>query len=82
MQDIQRKIIGILCDVKEGSLSAESLNSNSNIVNDAGIDSLQMINFMLKVEEEFGIEIDFDNFDFSHLESIQVFADYIAGVRQ
>lgn len=80
-EERKEKIIKILVEVKEGKLQIEGLSGGSSIINDVGLDSLQMINFMLKVEEEFGIIIDFDNFDFSNLDSIQTFSDYIAGVR-
>jgi len=73
------KIISILAELKEDEGLIEKLNGDSSIVDDVGLDSLQMINFMLRIEEEFEIEIDFDNFDFSYLSSIQSFVAYISG---
>lgn len=79
--ELNEKIIRILAEVRQGELQTDELNGNSSIVNDVGLDSLQMIDFMLKVEEEFEITMDFDNFDFSTLDSIQTFSDYIAGAK-
>lgn len=77
MSNKLEEIFTILQEVKEGSLDLEQLNPNTSIVDEVALDSLQMISFMLKVEEKFGIEIDFDSFDFSYLSSIQAFYDYI-----
>ena len=41
------------------------------------MDFLQLINFILKVEDEFEVEIDFDEFDLSHLGSIDKFLHFI-----
>lgn len=49
----------------------------SSIINDFGIDSLQMVNFFLNLEDEFDIVIDFDNFDYVSLQSIGALANYI-----
>ena len=47
------------------------------MITDIGIDSLQLVNLILLVEEEFGIEIDFDLFDYSVLKSVEKFVDFI-----
>ena len=72
------QIIRILSEVKEDGGLTDSLTGGSSIIDDVGLDSLQMINFMLRIEEEFEIEIDFDNFDFENLSSINNFAAYIS----
>jgi acyl carrier protein len=40
------------------------LSMDSNLIDDFVLDSLQMINFILQIEDRFNIEIDFDKLDF------------------
>ena len=75
---MEEKIKTILCEVKEDYSMMDNLASSSDIVNEVGLDSLQMINFILRVEDEFGIEIDFESFDISQISSISTFCNYIS----
>lgn len=50
---------------------------NSNIITDFGLDSLQMVTFFLNLEDEFDVYIDFENFDFENLSSIERLIKYI-----
>ena len=47
-----KKVIG---EVTEDPGSIKNLSDDADMINDVGLDSLQMIDFMLRVEEEFGI---------------------------
>jgi len=75
---MEERIKTILCEVKEDHSLMDNLCSSSDIINEVGLDSLQMINFILRVEDEFGIEIDFENFDISQISSIGTFCNYIS----
>jgi acyl carrier protein len=77
MREITDKIIDILVEVKENPVLADEYNENSKIFDDIGLDSLEMINFVLKVEDEFNIEINFDEFDYSNMEDVKTFASFI-----
>jgi len=68
---MENKIITLLSEIKEDKELDKKVSASSDIVHDVGLDSLQMINFFLKIETDFGIEIDFENFDFSYLSSIK-----------
>lgn len=77
MNTNSQKIIDIILEIKEDKELAKEYNENSKIIEDIVLDSLEMINFVLRVEEEFNIEINFDEFDFSDLEDIKSFAEFI-----
>jgi len=77
MKEIIDKIIEILVDVKEIPISADCYDENSKIIEDIGLDSLEMINFILRVEDEYNIEINFDEFDFTNMKDIKTFAAFI-----
>ncbi|WP_442955774.1 acyl carrier protein [Paenibacillus sp. y28] len=74
---IQQKVIDIISEIKNEPELAGTLNASSDLLNDGGLDSLQLINFILRVEDEFGIEIDFEQFDMEHLNSIDTFCTFI-----
>ncbi len=74
---MEKKIIKLISEVKEDESLVSAIYKDTNIIDDIGLDSLQMINFMLRIEEETGVEIDFDIFDFSNLSSVQIFAEYL-----
>ena len=75
---IEEKIKAILSQVQENPTAIETLSDDTDIINDIGLDSLQMVTFVLKLEEELGIEIDFDSFDFSHLSSIKSLSEFLS----
>lgn len=75
---MKEKIKQILSEVKENPNFIETLSDNTDIINDVGLDSLQMVTFILKLEEQLDIEIDFDSFDFSHLSSITSLCDFLS----
>lgn len=77
MTNCIKKIIDIIVDVKENEVSAKDLTENSKIIDDIGLDSLELINFVLRIEDEFNIEISFDEFDFSCMKDIKTFSAFI-----
>ena len=54
----------------------------TDLNNDIGLDSLQMIQFMLKVEDQLNVVIDYDQFDYEHLQSIDTFITFLKANRR
>ncbi|MBU5354718.1 acyl carrier protein [Paenibacillus barcinonensis] len=79
---MQEQIIAMISEVKDDAQLEISLNGHSSIMEDGGLDSLQLITFLLKVEERFDIEIDFEQFDFDCMESVTVFCNYISELQK
>ena len=73
---MEKKIIGILSNLKNDKTLLTSLNAESDLINDVGLDSLEMINFILMVEDAFDIEINYETFDFTLLSSIDKISRY------
>ncbi|MBP1999945.1 acyl carrier protein [Paenibacillus shirakamiensis] len=72
------KIIDILCAIKDDQPELrQSLSPHTDLNNDIGLDSLQMIQFMLKVEDQLQVDIDYDLFDYEHLHSIDAFITFL-----
>jgi acyl carrier protein len=75
----QAQLIALIAQVKNDPSLAGKLTSDSHLLNDAGLDSLQLINLILLVESEFGLEIDLDTLNVEHLSSVQRFTQYLGG---
>ena len=72
-----KKIKKIIAIVLEEPGLENSLSDNADLINGVGLDSLQMIDFMLKIEEEFDIEMDFESLNFNDMRSIHQFGEYL-----
>ncbi len=56
---------------------AASLSDDADIINSVGLDSLQMLRFMLELEERLAIMIDFDSLEYSYFNSIRTLAEFM-----
>ncbi|SEB06966.1 acyl carrier protein [Pedobacter hartonius] len=77
INDVIKKLKAILETVIERPGAAIEFSDDANIITDIALDSVEMIEFMLEIEENFGIEINFDELDLSYLKSIEVLAEYV-----
>lgn len=71
---ISDKIIEML---KQITNTSEDYTEDTKIIEEIGLDSIQMIKFILMVEETFDFEIDFEEFEVDILESVKTFSAYI-----
>lgn len=72
---MEKKIIEIIEKIKGEKVTG--LTAENSIINDFRLDSLQTVNFFLNLEDEFDIVIDFENFDYELLSSVNRLAQYI-----
>ena len=61
---------------------ASQLADSADIIEDIGLDSLQMMEFMLEVESQLNLEIDFEKLDFSYLKSIEKFSEVLQKMKK
>ncbi len=71
----------VLERVKRTPGLALRLSDDAHLIDDVGLDSLEMMEFMLELESCLGITIDFERLEFTSLESIAVFSDVIKTMR-
>ncbi|MCF0096752.1 acyl carrier protein [Micromonospora sp. MH99] len=76
MAEVVARMAGLLARVLEDPALAQEVTADTNLLLDLGIDSLHMITFLLAVEEEFDVEIDFESLDSIHLESVKAFCHF------
>ncbi|MDT3426274.1 acyl carrier protein [Paenibacillus forsythiae] len=72
----------IIIKVKEDEDLRSTLTPESDLINEVGLDSLQMINFILEVEDRFGVEIVYEDLDYDSLLSIERFIDFLNGMEK
>ena len=72
--DVLKQIVAKLRGKPE--LAAE-LGDDADLVAGLALDSLEMLQFMLDVEERLAIRIDFERLAFSYLRSIRALADFL-----
>jgi acyl carrier protein len=61
---------------------AQQLADSADIIEDVGLDSLQMMEFMLEIESQLNLEIDFEKLDFSYLKSIEKFSEVLQQMKK
>lgn len=81
MDSLEQKIVELIAQVTNNKSLIEKLTGSSNLVEDVGLDSLQMINLILLIESELEIEVDFESFNIEHLSSLDKFTGYIKGLK-
>jgi acyl carrier protein len=57
MEDITNKIIGIILKNKRG-LDSNKINPDSSFIKDLGFDSLEVVDLIIDLEDEFQITVD------------------------
>ncbi len=76
-ESIEEVVISLLAKTIDDENSKDTWTAETDIINDIGIDSIQLVRFMLSVEDELGISLDFDDLDFDDFSSIGALADYL-----
>jgi acyl carrier protein len=72
----QQKLIELITQAKGGAVTAP-ITGSSHLVDDVGLDSLQLINLVILVEDEFKVDVDFNSFQVEHLSSVDKFGQFI-----
>ncbi len=71
------KIIRNIAEVTENPDIANNINEDADLMQDIGLDSLQLVNLFLAIEDEFNIEFDFEDFDFTELNTVKKLLNYV-----
>jgi acyl carrier protein len=67
----------LLADALRDTGGTREIHDDDDIVHGLGLDSLQMIHFLLGVETRFEIALDFEKIDLDTLGSVRQFADLV-----
>jgi len=78
---MKEKLINIICEVKEDTSLTKKIENSTDLLNEIDIDSLQLINIILKIEDELDIQINFEEFDMDNLKSVDSICEYVNSKR-
>jgi acyl carrier protein len=77
---VYQQVKNVLVAVLANGTTAEEVSTDADLVEEYGLDSLQMISFLLGVEDEFDVELDYESLDLDHLRSVRQFSEWVAGL--
>jgi acyl carrier protein len=72
----------VLADLRVDPALAHALADDASVLTDVGLDSLELLRFMLEIESRLAVEIDFERLDYCHLDSLASLAAHLDGVRR
>jgi len=80
-KEIQLRVTQIIItELKLQDITAETLDPDFDLVDEIGIDSMDLATIVLVIQDEYGIKL--DEGDFPKLRSIRLIADYIQELLQ
>ncbi len=74
---MEETIKELLAETVNADPAAVKWDSDTDIINDIGIDSLQIVRFLMSLEDRIGISLDYDQLSFDDFSSIRALADFI-----
>lgn len=77
MSDTVEVIKRIVGGLKRAPAVKAQLNAQTNLVEDVKLDSLELLQLMLELEDRLAVQIDFEALEFSHLYSIARLAGFL-----
>jgi acyl carrier protein len=76
--EIEDRVKVVLAEVLDNGLTAEEIGSEADLVEEYGLDSLQTITFLLAIEDEFDLELDYPQLQLDDLRSVRQFSTFVA----
>jgi len=67
----------VIAKLRDTPQLATELSDTADLIDHLRLDSLEMLQFMLELEDRLVIRIDFDRLEFSYLHSIHTLADFL-----
>jgi len=74
---IEDRVKLVLAKVLDNGTTAEEIGSGADLVEEYGLDSLQTITFLLAIEDEFDLELDYPNLQLDDLRSARQFSTFV-----
>ncbi|GAA3183393.1 MULTISPECIES: acyl carrier protein [Streptomyces] len=77
--ETEARVRTVLAEVLEGRVPVEEITVDADMVQELGLDSLQAIQFLLRIEDEFDVELDYESLSLDHLRSVRYFTAEVLG---
>ena len=76
--EIEDRVKIVLAKVLDNGTSPEEIGPEADLVEQYGLDSLQTITFLLAIEDEFYLELDYPQLQLDDLRSVRQFSNFVA----
>ncbi|MFD5029253.1 acyl carrier protein [Streptomyces sp. NPDC058220] len=77
--DTEIRVKKVLSEILGGKFAPHEISADADMVGELGLDSLQAIQFLLRIEDEFDIELDYETLSLEHLRSVRQFSAQVIG---
>ncbi|MFD7071753.1 acyl carrier protein [Streptomyces sp. NPDC059913] len=82
MNDIETRVMHVLAKALSRRTEPVEISPEVDMVAGLGLDSLEAIEFLLQIEDEFDIELDFENLSLQQLNSVRTFSAEVVARRE
>lgn len=76
-EDYLRKVTAAIATVEQNPAIAADITYSTDLINEIGLDSLKMTDFILSLEDDFGISIDFDKVEYETFTRVDRLIDFL-----
>ncbi len=76
MENLEEVIMTKLAETIEDEQAKENWNGETDIINEIGLDSIQIVRFMLAMEDYLGVSLNYDDMSFDDFSSIKLLAEW------
>jgi len=70
----------VVAKVKSDPSLVERMSDTVDLVDEIGLDSIEMLQLMLEIEASLAIRIDFDRLEYAYLRSLTALAEFLDGM--
>jgi acyl carrier protein len=81
-QEYRGRIAEVLSTVLSRPVTPEQVQDNTDLIEDIGVNSLDFLQLILKLENEFDIEIDIEKLDLGYFKQAKRLIEYIREVQE
>ena len=76
-ESIEQRLKRMIVDRLFLNISPEEIEDNKSLINDYGVDSLNLLELVVGLEEEFGIVMEDDEFQVANFESVAALSKFV-----
>ncbi len=76
--DLEARLRAMLVERLFLPMSPDEIDADASLVDDYGVDSVNLLELVVGLEEEFGLTLDGGDFNVEHFRSIAALRDFVA----
>ncbi len=81
-ETVENRIKAMMVERLYMNISPSSIENDKSLINHYGVDSLNLLELVVGIEEEFGIEVDDSEFRVSNFDNVNALAKFVRGKMQ